>query len=102
MNKGGGPMHSFQTLARLSAASMALAFTMAMPSAAQSTLLESVKRNPKEAKALCRQFKALNAKGESALSGQAIGQLASQRNLSTTDAEILATYVIGLHCPDVR
>ena len=95
-------MHSFQTLTQLSAASMALAFTMALPSAAQSTLLESVKRNPNEAKALCRQFKAMNAKGKSALSGQAIGQLASQRSLSTTDAEILATYVIGLHCPDVR
>ena len=95
-------MHSLQTLTRLSAASMAAALFVASPSSAQSTLLESVKRNPDEAKALCRQFKALNAKGESALSGQAIGQLAKQRNLSITDAEILATYVIGLHCPDVR
>ena len=95
-------MHSFQTPMRLMAASIAAVLSVAAPSAAQSTLLESVKRNPGEAKALCRQFKALNAKGESALSGQAIGQLASQRNLSTTDAEILATYVIGLHCPDVR
>ena len=32
----------------------------------------------------------------------AINQLASQRNLSANNAEILATYVIGLHCSDVR
>ena len=95
-------MHSFQTPMRLMAASISAVLSVTAPSAAQSTLLESVKRNPGEAKALCKQFKALNAKGESALSGQAIGQLASERNLSTTDAEILATYVIGLHCPDVR
>ena len=81
---------------------MAALLAVASPGTAQSTLLESVKRNPQEAKALCRQFRALNAKGTSALSSQAIGQLARQRNLSTTDAEILATYVIGLHCPDVR
>ncbi len=68
----------------------------------QSSLLETVKRNPGEAKALCQQFKSLNSEGKSALSSQAIKQLASQRNLSTNDAEILATYVIGLHCSDVR
>ena len=95
-------MHSLHIQPRLVAASMAAILSVASPSSAQSTLLESVKRNPKEAKALCRQFKALNAKGKSALSGKSIGRLADQRNLSTTDAEILATYVIGLHCPDVR
>lgn len=73
------------------------------PSArAQSTLLESVKRNPAEAIALCNQFKGLNAQGISATSPQAIQSVATQRNLSSTDAEILSTYVIGLHCPDVR
>ena len=81
---------------------MAAVLSVASPSSAQSTLLESVKRNPKEAKALCRQFEALNANGKSALSGKSIGKLANQRNLSTTDAEILATCVIGLPCPDVR
>ncbi|MAS28294.1 hypothetical protein [Synechococcus sp. UW105] len=69
--------------------------------AAQSSLLESVKRNPNEARALCRQFKQLNAQGVSATSNTAIAALASQRNLTTQDAEILATYVIGLHCTDV-
>ncbi len=44
----------------------------------------------------------MNAKGQSALSAEAINQLATQRNLSPNNAEILATYVIGLHCSDVR
>jgi len=69
---------------------------------AQSSLLESVKRNPSEAQALCQSFKAMNGKGQSALSAEAINQLATQRNLSPNNAEILATYVIGLHCSDVR
>ena len=69
---------------------------------AQSSLLESVKRNPAEAEAMCQSFKAMNSNGQSALSPEAINQLASQRNLSTNNAEILATYVIGLHCSDVR
>ncbi|TCD56951.1 hypothetical protein [Synechococcus sp. BS55D] len=70
--------------------------------AQQSSLLESVKRNPQEAQALCNQFKALNAQGVSATSPQAINNLAKQRGLTRQDAEILATYVIGLYCPDVR
>ena len=69
---------------------------------AQSTLLESVKRNPEEARALCRRFKDLNAKGISASSSQAISEVSRQKNLSPIDAEILSTYVIGLNCPDVR
>jgi len=67
-----------------------------------SSLLDSVKRNPDEARALCRQFKTLNGKGVSATSSESISALAKQRNLSRQDAEILATYVIGLYCPDVR
>ncbi len=70
--------------------------------AQQSSLLESVKRNPQEARSLCNQFKALNAQGVSATSPQAISNLAKQRSLTRQDAEILATYVIGLYCPDVR
>ena len=70
--------------------------------AQESTLLESVKRNPGEARAMCRQFKALNAKNISATSAQSISAVAKQRNLSRQDAEILVTYVIGLYCPDVR
>ena len=69
---------------------------------AQSALLESVKRNPEEARALCRRFKDLNAKGISASSSQSINEVSRQKNLSPIDAEILSTYVIGLNCPDVR
>ena len=69
---------------------------------AQSTLLESVKRNPEEARALCRRFKDLNAKGISASSTQAISEVSKKKNLSLIDAEVLSTYVIGLNCPDVR
>ena len=71
-------------------------------SEAQSSLLESVKRNPGEAKALCQEFMSINAQGESALSGQSIAKIAGTRNLNRTEAEIVATYVIGLNCPDVR
>ena len=69
---------------------------------AQSSLLESVKRNPANAEALCQSFEAMNSNGQSALSSEAINQLASQRNLSPINAEILATYVIGMHCSEVR
>ncbi len=69
---------------------------------AQSNLLENVKQNSKEALALCSHFKSLNSKGISASSKEAIQEIASQKKLSTTDAEILSIYVIGLHCPEVN
>ena len=69
---------------------------------AQSKLLESVKRNPNEARSLCDYFKSLNSKGISAYSKEAISRIAKKRNLNSIDAEILSTYVIGLNCPDVR
>ena len=69
---------------------------------AQSNLLESVKRNPEEARKLCTQFRNLNAKGLSVSSKEAISEVSRKRNLSQIDAEILSIYVIGLHCPDVQ
>ena len=69
---------------------------------AQSQLLESVKQNPARAKALCSQLRGFNAEGLSATSPQAVAQIARQENLSPMDAEVLTTYVVGLHCPDVR
>ncbi|KEF43273.1 MAG: hypothetical protein ER33_00580 [Cyanobium sp. CACIAM 14] len=68
---------------------------------AQSTLLESVKQNPALAQSLCQQFRQLNAQGISATSKASIASLASSRGLSPLDAEVLATYVIGLHCSTV-
>lgn len=72
-----------------------------LPARAASALLDSVKQNPGLAKSLCAQFKQLNASGQSATSPQAIASVARNQGLSPVDAEVLATYVIGLHCPDV-
>lgn len=72
------------------------------PALAQSNLLESVKRNPGQARKLCNQLRAFNQQGLSYTSKKALQQIASQENLSLMDAEVLTTYVVGLHCPDVR
>jgi len=69
---------------------------------AASPLLEEVKTNPNKAKALCRQFKAMNSAGNKATDPSSVAQVAREQSLSAMDAEILITYVIGLHCPDVR
>ena len=69
---------------------------------AQSGLLDSVKQNPQRARALCSELKALNGQGLSYTSSQALSQVGASQGLSSTDAEILATYVVGLYCPDVR
>ena len=65
-------------------------------------MLDTVKQNPALARSLCEQFKQLNASGQSATSKESIARVAASQGLSTLDAEVLTTYVIGLHCPDVR
>lgn len=74
----------------------------ATPLRAASALLESVKQNPALARQLCAQFQQLNSAGKSATSKESIAMVARSQNLSPLDAEVLTTYVIGLHCPDVR
>ncbi|MFY8149648.1 MAG: hypothetical protein ACOVNL_10600 [Prochlorococcaceae cyanobacterium] len=74
----------------------------ATAASAASPLLESVKQNPALAKSLCAEFRQYNTQGLSATSAQAVAATARQRGLSPMDAEVLTTYVIGLHCPDVR
>ncbi|MEB3334632.1 MAG: hypothetical protein VKP70_06580 [Cyanobacteriota bacterium] len=86
----------------LLAGGLTLALLLATPLKAASALLERVKRNPALAKSLCAQFKQLNAAGRSATSRDSIAMVASSQGLSQVDAEVLTTYVIGLHCPDVR
>lgn len=76
--------------------------SLASPVWANSGLLESVKKNPQKAKALCSELRAINAQGLSYNSPQAVAQIARQQDLSNTDAEILSTYVVGLYCPDIR
>ena len=70
--------------------------------AAAAGMLDTVKQNPALARSLCEQFKQLNASGQSATSKESIARVAASQGLSTLDAEVLTTYVIGLHCPDVR
>ncbi len=67
---------------------------------AQSKLLETVKRNPQEAKALCKSFKEMNSKGISSYSEKGIRQIGLERNLNTIDSEVLVVYVIGMYCPE--
>ncbi len=70
--------------------------------AADSDLLDSVKRNPQLAATMCRQFKDLNSEGKSAYSKKTTKQVAAAQKLTNQDAEVLVTYVVGMHCPDVR
>ncbi len=86
----------------LLAGGLSLAVLLASPLKAASALLETVKQNPALAKSLCAQFKQLNASGRSATAPDSIAIVASSQGLSQVDAEVLTTYVIGLHCPDVR
>ena len=67
---------------------------------AQSRLLEGVKKNPDEAKAICKSFRKLNEKNISASSQKSIQKISTQKNISQIDAEILSMYVRGLYCPE--
>ena len=77
-------------------------FSTAPISYGQSKLLENVKKNPEEAKALCNEFKRKNSMGISSRSKDVIEGISQTKNLSFTDAEILSIYVIGMYCPDVK
>jgi hypothetical protein len=72
------------------------------PVQAASALLETVKENPALRQRLCERFKQFNAQGKLATSKESIAWVAADQGLSPVDAEVLSTYVIGLHCPDVR
>ena len=80
-----------------------LFLTVCNPMYSQTNLLESVKKNPKNAIEICSKFKELNSKGISANSDLAISHVSKKwkTELSPLNAEILSIYVIGLHCPKV-
>lgn len=86
----------------LSGAAVVLLSLAPLAAVANSALLEAVKQNPQRARALCAELKELNSQGLSYTSSEAITKVARSQNLSSTDAEILSTYVVGLYCPDVR
>ena len=71
------------------------------PAFSQSNLLESVKKNPVEAKNICNKFREFNSKGISANSDKAIDYVSRKINLTPVNAEIFSIYVIGIHCPDI-
>ena len=78
-----------------------LLFNCLHPVFSQSNLLESVKKNPNEAKNLCNKFREFNSKGISASSDKAIKYVSNKKKLTAVNAEIFSIYVIGLHCPDI-
>ena len=71
------------------------------PVFSQSNLLETVKKNPSEAKNLCNKLRDFNSKGIPASSDKAIEYVSNKKKLTPEFAEIFSIYVIGLHCPDV-
>ena len=73
------------------------------PINSQTNLLESVKKNPKNAIEICSKFKELNSQGISANSDIAIKYISRKwkTQLNPLNAEILSIYIIGLHCPKV-
>lgn len=78
-----------------------LFFNSLYPVLSQSSLLETVKKNPNEAENLCNKFREFNSKGISASSDQAIKYVSNKKKLTPVNAEIFSIYVIGLHCPDI-
>jgi len=78
-----------------------LFFNSLDPVLSQSNLLETVKKNPNEAKNLCNKFREFNSKGISASSDKAIEYVSNKKKLTPDNAEIFSIYVIGLHCPDI-
>lgn len=88
---------SLGVMAALVAGPRLLRPTQASPSG----LLNAVKRNPDMAEALCQEFHTINAGGDSVYSATGLGQVATSQGITTSDAEILVTYVVGLYCPAV-
>ena len=78
------------------------ALLLALIPPASAGVLDRVKANPALAQTLCGQFRQWNAENRSANAPESIAAVAAREGLSTVDAEVLTTYVIGLHCPDVR
>ncbi|MCX5942520.1 MAG: hypothetical protein NTU65_05430 [Cyanobacteria bacterium] len=91
-----------QRLGRALALGACLLLASQAPALAGSALLDRVKQNPKVAAAICAELRSLNAQGITSTTPQAVNRIAAMQELNATDAEILTTYVVGLHCPDVR
>ena len=75
-------------------------FAINQDAMAQSRLLDGVKRNPDEAKSICKSFRNLNKENISASSPKSIQKISIQKNISEIDAEILSMYVRGIYCSE--
>ena len=51
---------------------------------------------------MCRSVRQMNANGRSPFAKPYINQVAASEKLRFQDAEILVTYIVGMHCADVR
>ena len=71
------------------------------PVLSQSNLLETVKKNPNEARNLCNKFREFNSKGISASSDKVIEYVSNKKKFTPVNAEVFSIYVIGLHCPEI-
>ena len=89
-------------LLRTALIALALLCSPWLVGAADSDLLNSGQRNPEKATAMCRSFRQMHANGRSPFSKPYINQVAASEKLSFQDAEILMTYIVGMHCADVR
>jgi hypothetical protein len=96
------PKHLLPNRLLTALAGLVLAHGLNAAFAGASPLLESVKQNKQLAQQLCGDFRRLNAGGQKAHGPAAVRTTASSQGLSTLDAEILTTYVVGMYCPDVR
>lgn len=61
-----------------------------------------VKTNPADAKEMCNKFEEFNSNGLGFMSEQALEYVSKTKNIRLGQAEILSTYVVGLHCPDIK
>ena len=60
-----------------------LFFNSSYPVLSQSNLLESVKKNPNEARSLCNKFREFNSKGISASSDKAIEYVSNKKKVNS-------------------
>ena len=68
-----------------------LFFNSLCPVLSQSNLLETVKKNPNEARNLCNKFRDFNSKGISASSDKVIEYVSKKNNLTPINACLLYT-----------
>jgi hypothetical protein len=88
--------------AHLLAGGLACGLFLVPATRAASAMLEKVKQDPALAKSLCARFTKLNESGQSATSRESVEMVAKTYNMNMVDAEVFITYVIGLHCSNVR